>query len=498
MIAARSHRTRGPVQPRPVEKRADVVPYDYGATFRVIGRPGNVVQSVINTAPDSLFVAVAIGYGFEEDRSRAIAFDNSKPAAQAGTLPTGIALPTGMVLLGDMTLGDLPASALIEGFRVDPRFDSQVFASNSTTDRKFSDDPVPIFQVQNGLFFQQLRPPAQITFLFSMLDSGTGRELQDEPVHNIASLGKSDGERPFRLLAQPITFLPRTTMRLQIIERSQDVRGTLFIVFYGYQVVGASCCPELIMRRLTGPPACPVETIGNPSARVIPFDYVATFTLTGRPQNQLENEIVVNAEGGFVASSIGYGLLVEESGVALQWPRASDVQDNTLKNQLKTIAAARQVWLQALAKKTGPPPPAPSIDLARVPLRLFASSALSDGIRIRPDRLRLAFQDNGALANNLRIDLADDLFERLNRPDDVSFRYSIFDSGRGQDLQNIPLNNISGLGSADGDRPFKRLARSIIFQPRSTIRVRVEERFGRGTLFIVLQGYKVLGAGGAR
>lgn len=77
MIAARSHRTRGPVQPRPVEKRADVVPYDYGATFRVIGRPGNVVQSVINTAPDSLFVAVAIGYGFEEDRSRAIAFDNS-------------------------------------------------------------------------------------------------------------------------------------------------------------------------------------------------------------------------------------------------------------------------------------------------------------------------------------------------------------------------------------------------------------------------------------
>jgi hypothetical protein len=65
-------------------------------------------------------------------------------------------------------------------------------------------------------------------------------------------------------------------------------------------------------------------------------------------------------------------------------------------------------------------------------------------------------------------------------------------------LQNVPLNNIAGLGSADGDRPFKRLARSIIFQPRSTIRIRIDERFGRGTLFIVLQGYKVLGAGAVR
>ena len=161
-----------------------------------------------------------------------------------------------------------------------------------------------------------------------MLDSGTGRELQDEPVHNIASLGKSNGERPFRLLAQPITFLPRSTIRLQIIERSQGVQGNLFIVFYGYQVVGSSGCPEPVARRLTGSPMCPTETIGSPSARVIPFDYVTTFPLTGRPQNQMESEVTVNAEGGFVATSIGYGLLVEESEVPIQlagspWDRRS-------------------------------------------------------------------------------------------------------------------------------------------------------------------------------
>src|SRR5881227_1094496 len=129
MIASRLNRRRIGTRPRSEPgtgpRRGDVVPYDYGATFRISGRPGNVVQSVINTAPDSLFVAVAIGYGFEEDRSRAIAFDDSKPAAQAGTLPTG------MVRLGDMTLSDLPASALIQGFRIDPRFESQVFGLNS-------------------------------------------------------------------------------------------------------------------------------------------------------------------------------------------------------------------------------------------------------------------------------------------------------------------------------------------------------------------------------
>jgi hypothetical protein len=300
MIATRSHRRQVPVRNRPAERRGDVVPYDYGATFRITGRPGNVIQSVINTAPDSLFVAVAIGYGLEEDRSRSLAF----PKVTGDT-----------VLLGKIKLDDLPASGLIEGFRVNPRFEDQVFNFDSSTrnggPRGFSEEPVPAASVRNGSYFQQVKTPSQITFLFSMLDSGTGRELQDEPVHNIASLGKSDGERPFRLLAQPITFLPRTTIRLQIVERSQDVLGTLFVVLYGYQIVGSSGCPELLTRRLTGPPACPTETIGNPSARVIPFDYVTTFELSGSPDNQLESETTVNAEGGFVATSIGYGLLVE-------------------------------------------------------------------------------------------------------------------------------------------------------------------------------------------
>src|SRR5262245_22673849 len=249
MIAARSHRGQMRARRRPAAGRADVVPYDYGAVFRISGRPGNVVQSVINTAPDSLFVAVAIGYGFEEDRGRPLTFE---PAAQPGGLPTG------MVRLGDITLDDLPESALLQGFRVNPRFEQQVFGfdsagqNSSALERGFSDDPVPAAQLGQDSFFQQVTSPAEITFLFSMLDSGTGRELQDEPVHNIASLGKSNGERPFRLLAQPITFLPRTTIRLQIVERSPGAQGTLFMVIYGYAAIGSLGCPKAGTRSLTG------------------------------------------------------------------------------------------------------------------------------------------------------------------------------------------------------------------------------------------------------
>jgi hypothetical protein len=125
-------------------------------------------------------------------------------------------------------------------------------------------------------------------------------------------------------------------------------------------------------------------------------------------------------------------------------------------------------------------------------LSAFSPEALSDGIRIRPNFVRIAFTNDGKLAD-LSVDLTNKIFESLNRAEDVSFRYTIFDSGIGQELQNQPINNIAGLGIANGDRPFKKFARPMIFLPRSTIRVTIEEHFGRGTLFCVFQGYKILG-----
>lgn len=82
----------------------------------------------------------------------------------------------------------------------------------------------------------------------------------------------------------------------------------------------------------------------------------------------------------------------------------------------------------------------------------------------------------------------------------IDFKYSIVDSGSGRELQNRPIHNIAGLGEPNGERPFRALAKPMVFMPRSTVRIEVEEVTEDGTtegaeLFIVLHGYKMLGYG---
>jgi hypothetical protein len=312
---------------------------------------------------------------------------------------------------------------------------------------------------------ERVKDVEDISFFFSMLDSATGRELSDEPAHNLASLGTSTGERPFRPLPRPLAFAPRSTLRVQVIENSDRVTGTLHVVFFGYKLLGLTACPEPLLRSLSAapPPTQPIEMTAG--SEVIPFDYVMTFPLSGRPGNRVASEIAINVEGGFIADTIGYGLVPATQGVPL-------------------LEAARQ----AGGLITGG-----QINLNDIPLGLFPAGALAEGVRVRPPMVPLAFQAGGLLAT-IPTTLLDDVFERLNRPEDVRFLYSFNDAGLGRDLQNRPIHNIAGLGIANGDRPFKRLAQPLTFVPRSTLRAEIEERFGRGTLFMTLQGYKLLGA----
>src|SRR5262245_10329971 len=82
----------------------------------------------------------------------------------------------------------------------------------------------------------------------------------------------------------------------------------------------------------------------------------------------------------------------------------------------------------------------------------------------------------------------------------IDFKYSIVDSGAGRELQNKPIHNIAGLGEPTGTRPFRPLAKPMLFMPRSTIRFEIEEisegdDYKDAELFIVLHGYKMLGYG---
>jgi hypothetical protein len=194
-----------------------------------------------------------------------------------------------------------------------------------------------------------------------------------------------------------------------------------------------------------------------PTTGVVPFDYVSTLELTGRPQNVVEDEVPINVDGGYLTLALGYTL---------------DPKDTSLQVELH-------------------PNDQGAVDLNGIALKdIKPAQALLDGIRIDPIRVRLAFT-GGGLAT-VPTATAGRMFQRLNLADDVRFLYSIIDSGTGRELQNQPVHNIAGLGNANGERPFRVLHKPMMFLPRSTIRVQVKEISGRGRLFMVFQGYKML------
>jgi len=187
------------------------IPYDYVAKFKLRGRAGDRVQDVINISTDGTFVAVAIGYSF------------------------------------------IPA-------RLDRLFR---FTEGRTTPFRTFIGPLPFSPIEIAILECLAVKHCGIDFKYSIVDSGTGRELQNQSIHNIAGLGESTGERPFRPLAKPMLFMPRSTIRIEVEELSQglenkqnlDVIGLpiygydaidtgeritseLFIVLHGYKILG--------------------------------------------------------------------------------------------------------------------------------------------------------------------------------------------------------------------------------------------------------------------
>jgi len=141
--------------------------------------------------------------------------------------------------------------------------------------------------------------------------------------------------------------------------------------------------------------------------------------------------------------------------------------------------------------------------IPRPRLSTLTLGALAAGLETIGADLTRGFRLNPNFAGtDLPLDqLAAGTLERIFQTGDVaaeevSFLYSIDVTGSGREYQNKPIHNIAGLGIANGDRPFRPFSRPVAFEPRSVIRIQVEELSGPpGTLFIVLQGYKILGAG---
>jgi hypothetical protein len=190
MLAQRPERTAYPERLLPGLRE---IPYDHVAIFTLQGQRGNRVEEVINVSVDGVFVATSIGYSFFVAPPPAL--PGGAVAANASNLPAP----------WDVLLGDLFG---------DPRVAVRCLAARL----------------------------CGIDFRYSIIDSATGRELQNRAIHNVAGLGSPDGRRPFRPMAKPMLFQPRSTIRVVVDEVSEGQLYTgaqLFIVLHGYKILGS-------------------------------------------------------------------------------------------------------------------------------------------------------------------------------------------------------------------------------------------------------------------
>ena len=207
----------------------------------------------------------------------------------------------------------------------------------------------------------------------------------------------------------------------------------------------------------SGPPPLPA-----PSGREIPYDYVAKFLLEGTRGRRQQDVINISIEGAFIATAIAYGFI----------PKRAPLPSTLISvgSAISLLTAGTQVTLiDVIADAIG--------------------GELST--RTNANRNDVALHSANTIVPCLLMWLCG-----------IDFKYSIVDSGTGRELQNQPIYSIAGLGKADGDRPFRPFPKPMMFLPRSTIRIEVEELsegplYKDGELQIVLHGYKMLGYGTA-
>jgi len=238
--------------PRPVPRRT--IPFDYAFRYDLTGKPGKVLRQIVTVSIEAKFVAVSIGYGAIPILEKATKTFGILPRAAAALKnPTLRAVTLGHVIDGlaeasdeaplEEAIGPGVAAALGNGIRLNPEFAEDVLLGQGTSSLKE--------EVFANLFRTVAPPPEQIQFKYAIFDDGSGREFQSEPILNIAGLGISNGDRPFRYFARPIAFDPQATIRMEVTEVS-EFQGELHVSLQGYKVLGDPRSPTGRIRRRAG------------------------------------------------------------------------------------------------------------------------------------------------------------------------------------------------------------------------------------------------------
>ncbi len=234
------------------------IPFEYSFEYELKGTPGNVVNKTVSVSIEGPFVAVSIGYGVlprvefidfgPDDASDYDPADFRKTGSLPDEVPVHFLRLDGVLRSFDRALRTRAATVpgepdglgvLRDGIRLNPDL-AEIGLRALQTGR--------IRKQYLGRLLQTVTPtPERVQFKYAIFDEGSGREFQSDPILSTAGLGAADGDRPFRYFARPITFEPRSTIRIQVTEVTR-FPGELHIALHGYKSLGGEGTPTSRLR----------------------------------------------------------------------------------------------------------------------------------------------------------------------------------------------------------------------------------------------------------
>ncbi len=236
----------------PPERRG--IPFDYAFRYELQGKPGNVINSLVTISIEATFTAVSIGYGVVP-KVQPIVFGPEPAVPSRGGIFRLVPQALLNIPLGDIFRGldrqlNATSTTLKGETGADAVFKNGLKLNPSVAELALQDPENALLSADIlARLFQVVGSPSElIQFKYAIFDEGSGREFQSEPILNIAGLGSAGGERPFRYFAQPVTFRPRSTIRMEVTEVS-DFQGELHVSLHGYKVLGGSDSPTATSQR---------------------------------------------------------------------------------------------------------------------------------------------------------------------------------------------------------------------------------------------------------
>jgi hypothetical protein len=426
---------------QPLPATTKTIPFDYAFQFTLNGERDNRVQDVVEISMEGVFVALSMGYSVVlDEQRRARTF---QPVISQTTVPHNPVL----VPFFPATFPTAPfGSFLVAGM---PESEIAILAPTAAPP---------------NIILRTKTPSGTIQSTSRIGSNGTVEVNLETPV----VLGSI----------------------LRVWDRTNNLLSQVFEVNFPTTtpVIG----PHHATRRLPSAGETTVDVYGFPGNDVSVFLLQSTTGSVSRVTRKVKHPDGTSTEHDTFTLDVDTVTFGQRTG------KASVPLDQPLSPGDVLLVRTEQDGIDPFSMFTIPRPRLSTIPLGALEAGLARKGIEADltgGFRLNPNFATLAAADPPL--DQLTAEALARAFETgAVAAAEASFRYSIDVVSTGRELQNKEIHNIAGLGIANGDRPFRPFAKPMMFEPRSSIRIQITEISGPpGTLFIVLQGYKILGTG---